>query len=105
MLSKSNFMQFLRCSCELWLTKQRPDLVPSTDPALQRIFDEGNVVDRWAQKLFPNAVNIDGFGMPAAVNTKKAIASGATVLLQPTFMTSTISCRSDILVKNNDGTW
>ena len=105
MLSKSNFMQFLRCSCELWLVKQRPDLVPPTDPALQRIFDEGNVVDRWAQKLFPGAVNVDGFGMPAAVNTKKAIASGAIVLLQPTFMTSAISCRSDILVKNDDGTW
>lgn len=105
MLSKSNFMQFLRCSCELWLVKQRPDLVTPTDPALQRIFDEGNVVDRWAQKLFPGAVSVDGFGMPAAVNTKKAIASGAIVLLQPTFMTSTISCRSDILVKNDDGTW
>lgn len=105
MLSKSNFMQFLRCSCELWLVKQRPDLVPPTNPTLQHIFDEGNVVDRWAQKLFPGAVNVDGFGMPAAVNTKKAIASGATALFQPTFMTSAISCRSDILLKNDDGTW
>lgn len=105
MLTKSNFMQFLRCSCELWLTKQRPDLVPPTDPALQRIFDEGNVVDKWAQKLFPNGVNVDGFGKPAAENTKKAIANGATVLLQPTFMTSTISCRCDILTKNDDGSW
>lgn len=105
MLSKSNFMQFLRCSCELWLAKQRPDLFPPTDPSLQRIFDEGNVVDRWAQKLFPRAVSVDGFGMPAAVNTKKTIANGATVLLQPTFMTSSITCRSDILVKNDDDTW
>jgi hypothetical protein len=98
-------MQFLRCSCELWLTKQRPDLIPPTDPGLQRIFDEGNIVDTWAQKLFPNAVNVDGFGQRAAESTKKAIANGATVLLQPTFMTSTISCRGDILVKNSDGTW
>lgn len=105
MLTKSNFMQFLRCSCELWLVKQRPDLVPQTDPALQRIFDEGNVVDKWAQKLFPNGVNVDGFGKPAAENTKKAIASGATVLLQPTFMTSQLSCRCDILRKNTDGSW
>lgn len=105
MLSKSNFMQFLRCTCELWLAKQRPDLSPPTDPALQRIFDEGNVVDRWAQKLFPDAVNVDGFGMPAAINTKKTIATGATALLQPTFMTSKISCRSDILTKNADGSW
>lgn len=95
----------MRCSCELWLTKQRPDLVPPTDPGLQRIFDEGNVVDAWAQKLFPNAVNVDGFGKPAAEKTKKAIADGAMVLLQPTFMTSTLSCRADILTKNDDGTW
>lgn len=95
----------MRCSCELWLAKQRPDLAPPIDPGLQRIFDEGNVVDAWAQKLFPNAVNVDGFGQRAAESTRKAIASGATVLLQPTFMTSTISCRGDILVKNSDGTW
>lgn len=105
MLTKSNFMQFLRCSCELWLVKQRPDLVPPTDPALQRIFDEGNVVDAWAQKLFPGGVNVDGFGKPAAENTKKAIANGVTVLLQPTFMTSQLSCRCDILTKNTDGSW
>ncbi len=105
MLTKSNFMQFLRCSCELWLVKQRPDLVPPIDPALQRIFDEGNVVDAWAQKLFPGGVNVDGFGKPAAENTKKAIANGATILLQPTFMTAKLSCRCDILTKNADGSW
>ena len=105
MLSKSNFMQFLRCSCELWLAKQRPELFPPTDSALQRIFDEGNVVDQWARKLFPGAINVDGFGMPAAITTKKAIAAGSVALLQPTFMTSKLSCRSDILTKNADGSW
>jgi len=105
MLSKSNFMQFLRCSCELWLTKQRPDLVPPIDSALQRIFDEGNIIDKLAQKLFPGGVDVDGFGKPAAENTKKAIANGATVLLQPTFMTTKLSCRGDILTKNADGSW
>lgn len=105
LLTKSGFMSFLRCSCELWLVKQRPDLVPPTDPALQRIFDEGNVIDAWAQKLFPNGVNVDGFGKPAAENTKKAIANGTTILLQPTFMTAKLSCRCDILTKNADGSW
>lgn len=98
-------MQFTRCTCELWLYKQRPDLAPPVDAALKRILDEGNVVDTWAQKLFPGGVNVDGFGKPAAENTKKAIAAGATILLQPTFMTSKMSCRCDILTKNDDGTW
>lgn len=105
MLSKSNFMQFTRCTCELWLYKQRPDLAPPVNAALQRILDEGNVIDAWAQKLFPTGVSVDGFGQPAAEKTRKAIASGATVLLQPTFMTSKTSCRCDILTKNEDGTW
>ncbi len=98
-------MQFTRCTCELWLYKQRPDLAPPADAALQRILDEGNVIDAWAQKLFPNGVSIDGFGKPAAECTKRAVAGGATVLLQPTFITSKTSCRCDILAKNDDGTW
>lgn len=63
------------------------------------------MVDAWAQKLFPGAINVDGFGKPAAENTRKAIANGATVLLQPTFMTTELSCRCDILTKNTDGSW
>lgn len=102
MLTKSNFMGFVRCSCELWLLKQRPDLAPPTDPALQRILDEGNVVDAYAQKLFPGAVSVDGFGKPAAKRTMDAIASGASILLQPTFMTDDHSCRADILVRRGD---
>ena len=98
-------MQFLRCSCELWLAKQRPDLFPPTSPELQRVFDEGNMVDKWARKLFPAGVNVDGFGKIAVEDTKKAIANGATVLLQPTFMTRRLYCRADILTKNSDGSW
>lgn len=105
MLSKSNFMQFLRCACELWLAKQRPDLVPPTDPGLQRLFDEGNIVDAWAQKLYPGGVSVDGFGKAAAEKTRKAIEGGATILLQPTFMAGELTCRCDILVKNEDGSW
>ena len=87
---------------------QNSVLILSLRPILRYsvFLTEGNIVDdAWAQKLFPHAVNVDGFGQRAAESTKKAIASGATVLLQPTFMTSNISCRGDILVKNDDGTW
>lgn len=66
--------------------------------------DEGNVVDAYAQKLFPEAVSVDGFGKPAAKRTMDAINAGASVLLQPTFMTDGVSCRADILVRRGD-TW
>ncbi|MEI7741138.1 MAG: DUF2779 domain-containing protein [bacterium] len=105
MLSKSNFMAYFRCTCELWLIKQRPDLAPPVDAALQRVFDQGNIVDAWAQKLFPDAVNVNGFGVEGAEKTKKAIAKGAKALLQPTFIAGKINCRADILVRNSDDSW
>lgn len=82
--------------------KQRKDLAPPVDAALQRLFDEGNKVDVFAQKLFPKGVSLDGFGTSAAQKTKQAIDSGATILFQPTFLTKDLSCRSDILVRNED---
>jgi len=102
MITKSNYMQFLRCTCELWVMKQRKDLAPPIDAALQRLFDEGNKVDAFAQKLFPEGISVDGFGTSAAQKTKQAIEAGATILFQPTFLTKDLSCRGDILVKNGD---
>ncbi|MFA5947045.1 MAG: hypothetical protein WC813_03390 [Patescibacteria group bacterium] len=102
MISKSNFNQFLRCSCELWLFKQRPDLAPAFDADTLRAFTTGNEVDAWAMKLYPKGVNVMGFGKAGAGNTEKAIADGAKVLLQPTFMAGEITCRADILKKNSD---
>jgi hypothetical protein len=105
MLSKSDFKRYLRCSCELWAAKQRPDLLTPLTDNDQRVLDEGNLVDALAQKLSPLGVNVDGFGALAAENTRKAIADGAAVLLQPTFISENLSCRADILIKNEDGSW
>jgi len=95
-------MQFLRCTCELWIMKQRKDLAPPISADLQRLFDDGNIVDSFAQKLFPEGVSVDGFGAPAVRKTKQAIKEGETVIFQPTFFTKDLSCRSDIIVKNGD---
>ncbi|OGL66702.1 hypothetical protein A2856_02975 [Candidatus Uhrbacteria bacterium RIFCSPHIGHO2_01_FULL_63_20] len=99
MLTKSNFIKFLECSCQLWLVKNMPHLLPPIDAALQRLFDEGNKVDLFAKKLFPRGVEIAGFNEAGARNTAAAIAKGATVLFQPTFTGNGITCRCDILVK------
>jgi hypothetical protein len=88
--------------CELWLHKQRRDLLPEAGAMLEKVFDEGNDVDELSQELFPRGKEIGGFGAKAAQKTKLAIESGQEVLFQPTFRTDDITCRSDILVKNGD---
>ena len=104
MISKSNYKQFLNCTCELWLHKQRRDLLPEAGAMLEKVMDEGNEVDALSQKLFPGGKEIGGYGAQAADKTELAIEAGEDVLFQPTFRTDEITCRSDILVKD-EGAW
>lgn len=99
MLTKTNFIKFLECSCQLWLIKHRRDLLPPVDAALQRLFDEGNAVDEFAKKLFPGGAEMRSFNEAGARETREAIARGAKVVYQPTFEGKGITCRCDILVK------
>lgn len=51
-LTKTNYLQYLSCPEELWLQKNRPDLIPKLDiDALHKI-EQGNLVDRLAQDWF-----------------------------------------------------
>ena len=102
-LTKSNFIHFMDCPCRMWLEKIHPKLVPLVDAALQRIFDQGNLVDEKARELFPNGVTVQGFNLDGYENTKRALASGANVLYQPTIVADGLSCRADILVRSGDG--
>ncbi len=103
LLTKSNFIHFMDCPCRMWLEKIHPKLVPPTDAALQRIFDQGNLVDEKARELFPDGVTVLGFNFEGYENTKRAMANGANVLYQPTIVADGLSCRADILVRSGDG--
>lgn len=103
LLSKSNFMNFLDCPCHLWLEKMHKELVPPTDAATQRLFDQGNLVDEKARELFPNGVTVQGFNFDGWKNTQRALATNATVLYQPTIVVDDFSCRADVLVRSGDG--
>lgn len=103
LLTKSNFIHFMDCPCRMWLEKIHPKLVPPPDATLQRLFDQGNLVDEKARELFPNGVTVQGFNFDGFENTKRAIASGATVLYQPTAVADNLSCRGDILVRTGEG--
>jgi len=51
-LSKTNYLQFLACPEELWLQKNRPDLIPKLGiDALHKI-EQGNIIDQLAKEWF-----------------------------------------------------
>ena len=54
MLSKSEYMMFLKHPGLLWVKKYRKDLLPVVDDNLQAIFQQGNEFEAYAESLFPN---------------------------------------------------
>ncbi len=57
-LSKSQYIKGLQCHKSLWLTKNKPQLIPETDAQKQHMFDTGHEVGELAKQLFPGGTEI-----------------------------------------------
>ena len=51
-LTKTNYLQYLKCPEELWLQKNRPDLMPKLDVDALHKIEQGNYVDSLAREWF-----------------------------------------------------
>ena len=106
-LSKSRFTAGLQCPRQLWWKvhePRAPELRP--DAGLEAIFDMGNRVGERARAEFPNAtlIDLDYRRLQAAVDaTRKAIAEGAPVILEASFLEDRIFVALDALSKEGDG--
>lgn len=103
MLTKSDFMHYIKCPAYLWLSKHMPDLLPEDTPELERIFAMGREVDELSRKLFLDGVEIKGYNQEGWENTKKTMARDGKVLFQPTVVADPLTCRADILTKSKKG--
>ncbi|MCP4161246.1 MAG: DUF2779 domain-containing protein [Deltaproteobacteria bacterium] len=105
-LTKTDFIQYLKCPQSLWLLKNKPEDFPKGEFSLflEKLIKEGYEVEEYAQQLFPNAIKLPDFG--SAELTKKEIEKGNTQFFQATFLTEKgVFARIDILEKKEDGTW
>ncbi len=103
MLTKSDFMKYVKCPVYLWLAKYRPDLLPEDTLELKRRFEMGREVDVLARRLFPGGVEAEGFNHDGWRSTKKLIDGGAKIIFQPTAVAGALTCRADILIKTRSG--
>jgi hypothetical protein len=96
----------MECPVYLWLSKHRPDLIPENTLETERRFKIGREVDLFSRQLFPGGIEIEGFNREGWQNTKKQMAGSAKVLFQPTAVADQLTCRADILTRNNKvGGW
>jgi hypothetical protein len=113
-LSKSNYMLYLRHPAWLWLEKHNKKILPEVDADTQAIFDAGNLFESYAEKLFPDGITL-GYktngefdfnkykDLPA--KTEQAIKDNTRVLFQGRFEADGITCIFDVLELNEDGTY
>ncbi len=104
LLSKSDYILFLKHPAWLWLKKHRSTNLPEVDDNLQVVFDRGHQFEKFAEKFYPGGITI-GFDeenfnetyktMP--LRTKKAIEDGATTIFQGRFEAGNITCITDIV--------
>ena len=107
LLSKSDFMDFLRHPALLWLKKHEPSKIPPIDSAAEQRTSSGNNFEKNAEELFPGAVKV-GFNSPAEYQTmiprtEDAWKGGAKCVVQGMHKFDDFFCITDVLEVNGDG--
>lgn len=101
MISKSEYMMFLKQPAWLWLKKNDPKKLPPVDENTQALFDAGHQFEPYAESLFPEGATL-GFSdyseyLSLPQRTQEAIKSKVAVLFQPRFEWQDFTCICDIV--------
>lgn len=90
-LSKSNYIQYRMCPEELWLAKNRPEIMPRmTDDDLHNV-EQGNIIDGLAKELFSDTLFLT-----------QLAATADDVFLQKNVEVEGLIARGDILVEKGE---
>jgi hypothetical protein len=105
-LSKSDYMLFLKHPAWLWLKKYEKNKLPITDDGLQSMFDEGNLFESYANKLFPSAVKLgfDNYSeyLTLPDRTMEVIKNNVHFILQGRLEFEGKTCIFDVLQRVGD---
>lgn len=100
MLTKSDYLRYLQCKKYLWLYKNRKGLLSEkVDQGLEKIYEAGFEVERYAYKLYPGGVsaNVEGDFQSVISETKKLMQQKTPVIFQATVSGAQLFCRADII--------
>lgn len=104
-ISKSNYLNGLKCPKLLWICINDKTKIPAPDELQQHIFDQGTMVGKLAQSLYPNGVAIQDRDIQKNLEQTKELLKTNDILFEAAFSTESIYARTDILIKNNNQTY
>lgn len=107
LLTKSRYVNGLKCPKALWLAFNRPESLPQIDGATQNRFDEGHRVGELAKSLYPEGISIKEFGIAKNDKTSRELLSKRKPLFEAGFLHENKKCyaRADILVPVEKDKW
>jgi len=97
LLSKSKYLNGLRCPKYLWLLFNEPERVPAVDAATQYRFDQGHLIGELAKRLFPGGIDIPNENFAANLRQTRELLEGHAPLFEAGIGTGKIYARADIL--------
>ncbi len=103
-ISKSDFLLYLQCPKHFWLWKKKREVVPEIKLSdfAQQLIEQGNEVEEWARKLYPDGVFIGSREMDAVTDTQKLLDEGQKQIFQATFFADGLYAMVDILEWNEE---
>lgn len=106
-LSKSDFLKYQTCPAYLWLWKNKRDVVPEENAEdIERRIEQGNEVESYARKLFPDGILVEAKTQEAKRKTEELVAAGTKTIFQATVITDHgLLAMADVLMKNDDDSW
>lgn len=107
-LSKSDYLKYLICPSYLWLWKNKSEVVPTDeDEAIKQRLEQGNEIEKYARRLFPEGVLVETHGQAAKRDTERHVDSGVGTIFQATVITDDgLLAMADIIKKDpKTGKW
>jgi len=88
-LSKTDFIEYLKCDKNFWLKKRRPDLFVEKELSdyEKRLITQGGEVEKVARRVFPDGVLVEGSLKERVEKTKKLIKEKKVPLYHAAFLT------------------
>ncbi len=86
-LTKTDFIHFLKCPESFWLAKIEPEKYPKGEFSLflQKLIVEGYEVESYVSELFENPIALTNFASPA--ESQVLLKQEGKIFLQPSFIT------------------
>ncbi len=105
-ISKTAFLEGIRCLKLFWLRYHHSELATPPDPVTRWLFETGHRIEIYAHKLFPGGIhigNVEGTNFPELIKKTKNAMKGMFPVFEGTFSSNGTHCRADILEKHKGG--